>query len=152
MGWKVFVIAPLALLFLQGAFASCARETGPRTVEIAIGTAGGGSALVVAELAITDEERARGLMFRTSLDDGKGMLFVFETDQVLSFWMMNTIIPLSIAFIASDGRIMEIRDMEPLDLTPVVSARPARYALEVPRNWFYRAGARVGDFARWELD
>jgi uncharacterized membrane protein (UPF0127 family) len=97
------------------------------------------------EIARTEEERAQGLMYRKSLDDGKGMLFIFERDEILSFWMKNTLIPLSIAFIASDGRILEIRDMEPESLSPVRSGRSARYALEVPRGWFSRTGVKPGD-------
>jgi uncharacterized membrane protein (UPF0127 family) len=102
-----------------------------------------------AEIARTDEERAQGLMYRKSLDDGKGMLFIFERDEILSFWMKNTLVPLSIAFIASDGRILEIRDMEPESLIPVRSGRSARYALEVPRGWFSRAGVKPGDRFRF---
>jgi uncharacterized membrane protein (UPF0127 family) len=72
------------------------------------------------------------------------MLFVFETDEALSFWMKNTYIPLSIAFIGSDGFIHEIRDMQPQILEPVQSLAPARYALEVPQGWFSRAGIAPG--------
>jgi uncharacterized membrane protein (UPF0127 family) len=89
-------------------------------------------------------------MYRKSLDDGKGMLFVFDRDESLSFWMKNTLIPLSIAFIASDGRILEIRDMEPESLTPVHSSRSVRYALEVPQGWFDRAGVKPEDRFRVE--
>jgi uncharacterized membrane protein (UPF0127 family) len=73
------------------------------------------------------------------------MLFVFEADQILSFWMKNTYIPLSIAYIAHDGKIIDIKDMYPNDTTSVVSSRSARYALETPQGWFSRSGARVGD-------
>jgi uncharacterized membrane protein (UPF0127 family) len=84
-------------------------------------------------------------MYRKNLSDGEGMLFIFERDDVLSFWMKNTLIPLSIAFIASDGRILEIRNMQPHDLNSIKSSRSVRYALEVPQGWFSRAGVRVGD-------
>ena len=84
-------------------------------------------------------------MYRRKLPEGKGMLFVFERDQILSFWMKNTFIPLSIAFIASDGRIINIRDMEPQSLSAVKSSRSVRYALEVPQGWFIRQGIREGD-------
>ena len=104
-----------------------------------------GSVSLSVELAITPEQRERGLMHRTELNDGEGMLFLFDRDQILSFWMKNTIIPLSIAYIASDGRIVEIFDLEPLNLNPVRSSRSVRYALEVPRNWFERAGLGPGD-------
>jgi uncharacterized membrane protein (UPF0127 family) len=97
------------------------------------------------ELARTDAERARGLMNRKTLEEGGGMFFIFDRDQILSFWMKNTLIPLSIAFISKEGRILEIRDMLPLDETPVRSGRSARYALEVPRGWFGRAGIKTGD-------
>jgi len=96
-------------------------------------------------MAITDAQRAQGLMYRKDLKDGEGMLFIFEQDQILSFWMKNTLIPLSIAYIASDGRIIEIYDMEPGNLNPVYSSRSVRYALEVPQGWFGRAGLGPGD-------
>jgi uncharacterized membrane protein (UPF0127 family) len=100
---------------------------------------------IKAEIARTDDQRSRGLMGRRSLADGEGMLFVFEQDRILSFWMKNTLIPLSIAYLAYDGRILEIHDMEPQSLNPVKSSRSARYALEVPQGWFSRAGISIGD-------
>jgi uncharacterized membrane protein (UPF0127 family) len=100
---------------------------------------------VVAELARSPEEQAAGLMFRKTLADGRGMLFVYEEDRRLSFWMKNTLVPLSIAYLAADGTIREIYDMEPQSLKAVSSIRSVRYALEVPRGWFDRAGLAVGD-------
>jgi uncharacterized membrane protein (UPF0127 family) len=131
-------------------FAACANlaSCDPRkleTTELHIERAAAAPVPVLAELARTPEERARGLMGRKSLADGKGMLFIFERDETLSFWMKDTLIPLSIAFIASDGRIMEIRDMRPRDLSAVQSSRSVRYALEVPQGWFARAGIAPGD-------
>jgi uncharacterized protein len=102
-------------------------------------------AVVKAEIADTPDERNKGLMFRKKLPDGKGMLFVFEYDHVLSFWMQNTYIPLSIAFITHDGKIIDIKDMYPNDTSSVLSSRSARYALEAPQGWFSRAGVREGD-------
>ncbi|QQO11360.1 DUF192 domain-containing protein [Breznakiella homolactica] len=107
----------------------------------------GSSVTIDAEIAVSDEQRAQGLMHRRELADGAGMLFVFSQDQMLSFWMKNTLIPLSIAFIASDGRILEIHDMEPESTIPVKSTRSARYALEVPQGWFTRAEIIPGDTA-----
>ncbi|MDA8411199.1 MAG: DUF192 domain-containing protein [Treponema sp.] len=104
-----------------------------------------GKATIVAELARTADQRERGLMFRKSLADGRGMLFVFDSDQVLTFWMKNTYVPLSIAWIGSDGYIKGLSDMDALSLAPVGSDRSVRYALEVPRGWFDRAGVQVGD-------
>ena len=105
----------------------------------------GGEVLVTAEIARSSAQREQGLMYRKELKDGRGMLFVFERDQVLAFWMKNTLVPLSIAYIAHDGRILEIHDMEPGNLNAVVSNRSARYALEVPQGWFAREGIEVGD-------
>jgi uncharacterized membrane protein (UPF0127 family) len=116
--------------------------------EFALEKAGGELIPVSVELARTDTERARGLMYRTSLPDGEGMLFVFEREQLLSFWMKNTLIPLSIAFIRTDGRIVEIHDMKARDVTSVNSSRSVRYALEVPQGWFTRAGIKAGDYLR----
>jgi uncharacterized membrane protein (UPF0127 family) len=113
--------------------------------DLSIRRAEGPPVPIRVELARTTAEKNRGLMHRKSLADGKGMLFVFDRDEILSFWMKDTLIPLSIAFIARDGRILEIRDMRPLDTTTVRSSRSARYALEAPQGWFGRAGIAPGD-------
>jgi uncharacterized membrane protein (UPF0127 family) len=131
------------MLFLLGTSISC--ESRFKTADLTISRAGGGAVAIQVELARTETERARGLMNRKYLEDGRGMLFIFERDQALSFWMKNTHIPLSIAFIAKDGRILEIRDMQPLNEAPVRSSRSARYALEAPQGWFNRAGIQTGD-------
>ena len=122
----------------------CAQEE-LKVRELSIERDGKVLAAVRAEIAGNDEDRSRGLMFRKELPDGDGMLFIFENDQILSFWMKNTYIPLSIAYISRDGTINEIRDMQPHDETSVTSGRPARYALEVPQGWFARVGVRPGD-------
>ncbi|MCL2293386.1 MAG: DUF192 domain-containing protein [Spirochaetes bacterium] len=97
------------------------------------------------EIAETERARRTGLMHRKTLDWDSGMLFVFETDRRLSFWMKNTYIPLSIAFISSDGIIREIQDMTPHSLEPVVSRNFVRFALEVNQGYFEASGIRVGD-------
>jgi uncharacterized protein len=104
---------------------------------------------VRVEIADNAFERARGLMYRTALAEDRGMLFIFEAEQKLSFWMKNTRIPLSIAFIDSEGRIVDIQDMRPLDDDPphYVSAKPAQYALEVNQGFFEERGVKVGDRA-----
>lgn len=136
-----------ALFFLAGSlFVYCnAEEQSLPVRKLVIERNEGNPVAVQVEVARTDSEKAQGLMFRKELKDGKGMLFVFENEEYLSFWMKNTYIPLSIAFISSGGRITEIRDMDPLDLSPVRSVYAVRYALEVPRGWFGRAGIRPGD-------
>ena len=99
---------------------------------------------VPVEIAATDTERERGLMGRTALAEDAGMLFVFDREQQLSFWMKDTLIPLSIAYINESGRIVDIQDMQPLDETPHPSTEPARYALEVNGGFFVARGIKVG--------
>jgi len=136
---------PLWLFFLFVVFlVSCNSQKLP-VQEILIERDGQVIAVVKAEIARTHEERTQGLMYREKLPDGEGMFFIFETDQVLSFWMKNTYIPLSIAYITFDGRIIDIKDLYPRDENSVLSSRSARYALEVPQGWFSRAGVREGD-------
>jgi uncharacterized membrane protein (UPF0127 family) len=105
----------------------------------------GAAVAISVELALSDAQREQGLMFRNELADGRGMLFVFEQDQIMSFWMKNTLIPLSIAFISQSGRITEITHMQAQSTQGVYSQEQVRYALEVPQGWFARAGIRVGD-------
>jgi uncharacterized membrane protein (UPF0127 family) len=100
---------------------------------------------ITAEVADSAEERAIGLMNRKTLPENHGMLFVFDTDSQVSFWMKNTLIPLSIAFISSDGTIRQIEDMEPGSLASTVSERHVRYALEMNRGWFEENGVGPGD-------
>lgn len=89
------------------------------------------------EVARTYRERQKGLMFREDLAENRGMLFVFSTERQLNFWMKNTSIPLSIAYISKDGIINEIYHMEPFRINPsYTSKEPAMYALEVNRGWY----------------
>ncbi|HAK44960.1 MAG TPA: hypothetical protein DCO79_03435 [Spirochaeta sp.] len=105
---------------------------------------------IEAEIADDSDSRRNGLMNRKSMPENSGMLFIFDSDQKLSFWMKNTIIPLSIAYVAADGEIMEIYDMKPESLRPVESAHSVRYALEMNQGWFVRNGVSTGDII--ELD
>ena len=110
-------------------------------------TSAGERSPVEVEIADTDAERQTGLMGRNVLPENAGMLFVFEGEQTLSFWMRDTLIPLSIAYIDAEGRIVDIQDMQPLDDVPphYVSAEPAQYALEVNQGFFEERGVMVGD-------
>jgi uncharacterized membrane protein (UPF0127 family) len=118
------------------------------TKNIIIENQAGQKITVCAELARTMDQQARGLMFRKTLQDGDGMLFVYTHDEMLSFWMKNTIIPLSIAFINHEGRIIDIFDMRPQSTISVKSTRSARYALETPQGFFERSGIAVGDIVQ----
>ncbi|TCV01642.1 hypothetical protein EV686_102355 [Paracandidimonas soli] len=97
------------------------------------------------EVAATDASRNQGLMFRTSLPPDHGMLFAFDTPSRTCFWMKNTLIPLSIAFIDGTGRIINILDMQPHSLDNHCPESAMRYALEMPKGWFRDAGIEAGD-------
>jgi uncharacterized membrane protein (UPF0127 family) len=103
-----------------------------------------GNHKVTAEVVVTPEQRAVGLMNRFSLKPDHGMLFVFERSEPLGFWMKNTFIPLSIAFIAADGRIVNIEDMKPQTEDTHWSKGPALYALEMRKGWFAEKGIGPG--------
>ncbi|WP_288566581.1 DUF192 domain-containing protein [uncultured Treponema sp.] len=127
-------------------FVSCQNKKFNLSVEeIEILTSAGNSVFVKAEIAQKEEERNYGFMNRKNIPEGTGMLFVFEKDQVLSFWMKNTPHPLSIAYIDRSGKIQNIFDMTPFSLAPVKSTRSVRYALEVPQGWFEKTGIKTGD-------
>ncbi len=130
------------------ALGACAGPwAGPAVV---IDTASG-SALIRVEIADTEALREKGLMGRTALADDAGMLFVWSDDTASSFWMKDTLIPLSVAFIAPDGRVLGLLDLEPCraDPCPVYDPHATyRMALEVTQGGFARLGVRVGDRAR----
>jgi uncharacterized membrane protein (UPF0127 family) len=110
-----------------------------------------GADTVRAEVARTTDEREQGLMYRQELPDGTGMLFVFDTEEVRSFWMENTYVPLDIAFLDVSLRVVDIQQMDPRTTDPHESAGPAMFALEVPQGWFAAHGVRVGDHAKVEF-
>ena len=101
---------------------------------------------VEVEVAATPESRTRGLMWRKELADGQGMLFVFAEEEVQSFWMRNTLIPLDMLFIDSEGRIVGIVERaQPRTLTARTVGVPGRYVLEVPGGWCESKGISAGD-------
>jgi uncharacterized protein len=103
-----------------------------------------GGVEVMAEIADNDELRGKGLMYRDSLAENHGMLFVYGTAQVRSFWMRNTRIPLDIAFIDSNGVILNIEQMEPQTDANHFSQGPMMYALEMDQGWFEAHGVEPG--------
>lgn len=106
-----------------------------------------GDEILTVEIADTHESRANGLMGRTELPEGEGMLFVYDKPQRLVLWMKNTYVPLSIAFFDEDKSLMNILDMDPpigKTLIRYRSTAPALYALEVPQGWFENHKIDVG--------
>jgi uncharacterized membrane protein (UPF0127 family) len=110
-----------------------------------------GDRSVRVEVVGTDAQRARGLMYRRKLGTDRGMLFVYPERSRLSFWMKNTFVPLTIAFIADDGTIVHLEDMAPQTLTSHRSPKRVRYALEMNRGWFAERDVSVGSHATFEL-
>ncbi len=120
------------------AFLPAAAETLP-VIRLQVG-----NQPVTAEVAADDASRSRGLMFRESLPPNHGMLFVFPETSQYCFWMKNTPLPLSIAFISARGEIINLADMEPLALDAHCALAPARYALEMEQGWFAKNSIRPG--------
>jgi uncharacterized membrane protein (UPF0127 family) len=100
--------------------------------------------VVQAELAVTPEQQATGMMFRTRMGTNEGMLFVNDDAGVRCFWMRNTLIPLTIAFIDDDGTIVNLADMKPMSEQSHCSLRPVRFALEMNQGWFAKRGIKAG--------
>ena len=112
----------------------------------------GGTHRFTVEVARTPEQQAQGLMHRQSLAPDRGMLFPYAPPQPVAFWMKNTLIPLDMIFIASDGRIVGIAaNTTPLSTTPVSVGRPSRYVLEVAGGYAARAGIATGDRIAFDL-
>ena len=99
---------------------------------------------IQAMVARTPDERSTGLMYRTQMGPNEGMLFVFEDAAQQCFWMKNTLLPLSAAFVADDGTVVNIADMAPQTLDSHCSARPVRFVLEMHKGWFAKRGIKAG--------
>jgi uncharacterized membrane protein (UPF0127 family) len=141
------MLRPLALvtaLAISLGLACGGGDGGATATIVVIGGEGVREELKV-ELARTAGERSRGLMFREELAEDGGMLFVYAEDTEAGFWMKDTLIPLSIAFIAADGTILDIQDMEPLSEDTHRPPEPYRYGLEVNQDWFREHGLGRGD-------
>lgn len=143
---KRFAICFLSILILS----SCGAKSLP-VKKLKITKADGEVVEVKAEIAKRPEERNRGFMFRKKIPDGSGMLFIFESDQILRFWMKNTPHPLSIAYIDYKGEIRDIFDMTPFSEAEITSTVSVRYALEVPQGWYEKVGIKTGDFLDLEF-
>ena len=137
---SIFILS----LLLLSQFLSCKTKKLP-VQDVKIIRQDGTEFVVKAEMAIKAEDRNHGFMERKNIPDGTGMLFVFERDQILSFWMHNTPHPLSIAYIDSKGKIRDIFDMNPYSTDSILSTVSVRYALEVPQGWYKKNGITTGD-------
>lgn len=103
-----------------------------------------GMHLIQAEVAATDPQRQQGLMFREKMANNHGMVFVFDQANPQCMWMKNTPLPLSVAFLDADGKIINIEDMQPKTLESHCSTKPAKYALEMNLGWFKQKNVKPG--------
>jgi len=107
-----------------------------------------GMHVIKAELAVTQTQQAVGMMMRTEMGANEGMLFVNSDSSRRCFWMRNTLLPLSIAFISEDGSIVNIAEMQPRSDDSHCSTHPVRYALEMNKGWFAKRGLQAGSKLR----
>ena len=136
------VIARLCLLAALAFAATTGAQTMPQKLPaISLGV---GIYLINAEVAQTPDQRAIGLMNRPTMGVSDGMLFAFEAGATQCFWMKNTLLPLSIAFIGDDGAIVNIIEMKPQSLESHCSTKPVRFALEMNQGWFAKRGIKAG--------
>lgn len=103
------------------------------------------------EVASSENEKSRGLMFRESLAENSGMVFIYRNPGILRFWMKNTLIPLDIAFIDADLKIVSIKSMQAHDLSTTSSDLPALYAIEANKGWFKKNSVKPGMQVRFEV-
>lgn len=149
--WFVFVFLWIAAIFTHPVFALSGEEQPqPKLPTIAL-TVSGKS--LTTEVADEEPEREKGMMFRREMADGTAMLFVLDAPQPAAFWMKNTLIPLSVAYLNVTGMILEIHDLQPKDERPVKSQfETIVYAIEVPQGWFAKnnvlPGSRVEGLPR----
>ncbi|HSU66272.1 MAG TPA: DUF192 domain-containing protein [Tepidisphaeraceae bacterium] len=139
---KSLVAPSLLVLFLLSASAGCEEQSpaGLPMVKMRIG-----NETFQIEVAKSDAEQEKGLMKRDSMPDDHGMIFVFKTQRVLSFWMKDTRFPLDIVFVDSGGKVVSIKQMKAYDESNTSSDEPARYAIELNKGAAKRCGVKTGD-------
>jgi len=138
-------LSVLALWALTSPAVSAQQGPQPRldTVQLTVGMH-----VIKAELAVTPTQQAVGMMMRTEMGANEGMLFVNSDSSRRCFWMRNTLLPLSIAFISEDGSIVNIVEMQPRSEESHCSTHPVRYALEMNKGWFAKRGLQAGSKLR----
>jgi uncharacterized membrane protein (UPF0127 family) len=107
-------------------------------------TLSAGMHLIHAQVASSPDQRSVGLMYRREMPVNEGMIFVFERPEVQCFWMKNTLLPLTAAFVADDGSIVNLADMKPQSTDSHCSTQPVRYVLEMHQGWFDKRGIKAG--------
>ena len=144
---KKFCALLLGLAFVASLWAQEGPQTDLPRVKLQ-----SGMYLLDVQVAQTPEQRAIGLMNRQSMPEHEGMLFVFEHSDTQCFWMKNTLLPLSAAFIDNNGNIVNIEDMKPQSLDAHCSARPVKFVLEMQQGWFKKRGLKGGSHLKGIFD
>jgi uncharacterized membrane protein (UPF0127 family) len=134
----------LSCLSLLLCFASPAWAQDKPQTQLQRITLSAGIHQIDTQLAMTPEQHQIGLMHRAEMPQGEGMLFVFSTPSKQCFWMKNTILPLTAAFVADDGTIVNLEDMQPQTTDSHCSLKPVRYVLEMNQGWFSKKGVKAG--------
>lgn len=145
-------ISTVLLLAFAGTFAQAqpaAAAASQPQLDLQRATLQAGRQKISVQLARTPQQRQTGLMHRRSMPQQEGMLFVFDQPGVQCFWMKNTLLPLTAAFVDDDGTIVNLADMQPQTETSHCSARPVRYVLEMNQGWFKRHGVKAGTRLKW---
>jgi uncharacterized membrane protein (UPF0127 family) len=146
MGSLLLSLASCSAVFACAKSESARAVGGDAAISVGENKLRVGGTVITVELASTKSERETGLMHRDSLPKDHGMLFIYPQPETLSFWMRNTIIPLSIAFFNQDGVIVNILEMKPgIEVPPYRSDKPCRFALEMATHWFSDHGVKAGD-------
>lgn len=135
--------APIAALLVAVTFNAAAQDQQPQ-LDLPHVHLSAGMNQIDAQVAETYEQRMTGLMFRKEMPQHEGMLFVFDQPSVQCFWMKNTLLPLTAAFIADDGTIVNLADMKPQTEDSHCSAKPVRFVLEMNQGWFSKKGIKAG--------
>lgn len=134
----------LSILFIALWFSGPALAQGSPQTQLQRITLTAGIHQMDIQVALTPEQHQIGLMYRSEMPQGEGMLFVFQAPGKQCFWMKNTLLPLTAAFIADDGSIVNLEDMKPQTTDSHCSLKPVRYVLEMNQGWFAKKGLKPG--------
>lgn len=141
---KLFKFISIGLLGLATVLGNTAQAQNAPQLDLPRIKLSAGMHLIDTTVAATPEQRSTGLMFRKEMPIAEGMLFVFEQAEVQCFWMKNTLLPLTAAFVADDGTIVNLVDMKPQTLDSHCSKQPVRFVLEMNQGWFDKKGIKAG--------
>ena len=138
---KIRLLAATTLLALSAAAAGAQEQAQINLPRVKLQA---GMHQIDAQLALTPDQRQIGLMYRAEMPQHEGMLFVFEQASPQCFWMKNTLLPLTAAFVADDGTIVNLVDMKPQTTDSHCSAKPVRFVLEMNQGWFAKKAIKAG--------